>query len=333
MEDGVSVSVVLPAYNRAKSIHRAMSSVLGQTHPNLELIVVDDASTDETCEVVSSIRDKRIRLIRHSRNRGASAARNTGIAVARHPLVAFQDSDDSWRPDKLVRQVHAFREAPPHIGVVFSQMATHKANGDTVVTPTHLPSRSLELDTRGLLWANFVGTPTAVVQRRVLDLVGGFDEELRALEDWELWIRVSQRFGLLMIAEPLVDVHPSPNSISRNEEEEVAARACVITKHESLYFEVQGGRCLLSRQQRKVGLTHFHLGKAAPGRYFLHAAMRNCPSMINVSLFLLSLFGRRLFSLAAPLILRLDRLIRSAMRRLRVLLASRSSLASVSTQE
>lgn len=90
------VSVILPTYNRAYCIAPAIASVLRQTHSNLELIIVDDCSTDNTAEIVNAMDDDRVRLIRHERNRGAAAARNTGIAAARAALIAFQDSDDEW---------------------------------------------------------------------------------------------------------------------------------------------------------------------------------------------------------------------------------------------
>lgn len=96
-----TVSVVIPTYNRAHLVGRAIQSVLNQTYQDFEIIVVDDGSTDNTEEVVKSFNDPRIRYIRHDQNRGGSAARNTGIKMARGEYIAFQDSDDEWLPEKL----------------------------------------------------------------------------------------------------------------------------------------------------------------------------------------------------------------------------------------
>ena len=113
------VSVILPLYNRAESIVGAINSVLDQTYRNLELIVVDDASTDQSIELVEAISDPRIRLLRHETNQGAAAARNTGIEAAKGGYVAFQDSDDEWLPEKLDKQMQVFLAAPEGVGAVY----------------------------------------------------------------------------------------------------------------------------------------------------------------------------------------------------------------------
>ncbi len=117
MKDGPLVSVILPTYNRASLLVEAMESVLRQTYPHLELIVVDDGSTDDTAQQVHRFADPRIRYLRLDANRGVSHARNRGLQEARGELIAFQDSDDLWAPDKLARQVRAFLEADRPVGV------------------------------------------------------------------------------------------------------------------------------------------------------------------------------------------------------------------------
>ncbi|MGB3624622.1 MAG: glycosyltransferase family 2 protein, partial [Henriciella sp.] len=107
MKPGSLVSVVIPTYNRARTLRRAVESVLRQSYTNLELIVVDDASTDDTKAVLSSINDPRMRVITYEFNRGCAAARNIGARDARGEYLAFQDSDDEWLADKLSKQVAA----------------------------------------------------------------------------------------------------------------------------------------------------------------------------------------------------------------------------------
>ena len=102
------ISVVIPAYNRATTIARALNSVLAQTFQDLEVIVVDDGSTDHTSEVIQQIGDARVEIIRHTRNQGAAEARNTGMKAAGGKYIAWLDSDDEWLPDKLQVQLDAF---------------------------------------------------------------------------------------------------------------------------------------------------------------------------------------------------------------------------------
>src|SRR5262245_44206142 len=112
------VSVILPTYNRSHSLPAAIASVLMQSHTDLEVIVVDDASTEDIEALVRSIGDDRVRYVRRNSNGGAAAARNTGLAEARGSYIGFQDSDDLWLPDKLSRQLSAFETLPNEIGVV-----------------------------------------------------------------------------------------------------------------------------------------------------------------------------------------------------------------------
>ena len=112
------VTVILPVYNRSGSLEDSMRSVLNQSFRDLELIVVDDASTEDLRTIVEAVGDPRVRYIRQARNGGASVARNAGLAAARGAFIAFQDSDDLWLPGKLARQMEMLQAAPADVGVV-----------------------------------------------------------------------------------------------------------------------------------------------------------------------------------------------------------------------
>ena len=130
MPDRPAVSVVLPTYNRASTLRRAVDSVLCQDFGDFELIVVDDGSRDQTASILSDIDDARLRVIRLPENRGQAHARNVGLDAASADLAAFQDSDDVWHPNKLSRQVAAIR-AIPDASVVYSDMRRIRFDGSS----------------------------------------------------------------------------------------------------------------------------------------------------------------------------------------------------------
>ena len=121
MENTPIISVIIPTYNRENMIGYAIKSVLNQTFKNLEIIVVDDGSTDNTEEIIRDFKDKRVKYIKkYKKNRGISVARNIGIKVARGKYIAPLDSDDEWLPEKLDKQIKILQDGPPELGVVYS---------------------------------------------------------------------------------------------------------------------------------------------------------------------------------------------------------------------
>lgn len=212
METGEMVSIVLPTYNRCYCIGRAIDSVLRQTYTDFELLVIDDASTDDTETLIQKIAetDARVRYFRQPQNSGASAARNEGIRRAKGSCIAFQDSDDVWKADKLEKQMRILEE-DPEIGLVYCMYEGRKKDGTFV----HIPDDSMEKSLlhgdmyRLLLQGNVIGAPTAVVRRECLAKSGLFDEELTCLEDWELFLRIAKEQKIGYVDEPLLfsDLH------------------------------------------------------------------------------------------------------------------------------
>lgn len=199
------VSVILPTFNRAGLLARSIASVLAQTYNDFELLVMDDASTDDTAAVVRGFVDRRVRYHQLDRNRGPGAARNAGIRVASGEFVAFQDSDDEWLPDKLERQIAAFAGAPSSVGIVYSDMLMVRENGSVVYhpSPTVVSGRLVDPAT-GFYQVYMLGIVPVVVRTKCLQRVGGFDERLPAFEDLELLTRLAQRYDFIHLAEPLV---------------------------------------------------------------------------------------------------------------------------------
>ncbi len=189
----------MPAYNYARYLREAIDSALAQSYPPLEVIVVDDGSTDATPEVLASYGD-RIRVLRQS-NRRAAAARNAGIAAARGEYVAFLDADDVWPRRKLELQMARF-DADPSLGLVHGGVQTFDAAGRTLqVWLDGLEGRVAEEMLR--LDREVITAPGSniVVPKRVAEEIGGFDERLLPSEDWDFCYRVAARYPIGYVAE------------------------------------------------------------------------------------------------------------------------------------
>jgi glycosyltransferase involved in cell wall biosynthesis len=166
-----SVSVIIPTYNRQHMVDRALGSVLNQTYRDVEVIVVDDCSSDDTEQVIARIDDTRIRYMRHEINRGAPAARNSGFAAARGMYVAFLDSDDEWLPEKLEKQLNLFHIAPDTVGVVYAGFSyVYEKTGEIIseIIPTLRGCVYEEM-----LRSCIIGSPTPLIKR---DRINAFHE-------------------------------------------------------------------------------------------------------------------------------------------------------------
>ena len=199
------VSVVIPTYNRAALLPRAMRSVLAQTFRDLELIVVDDASADGSADLVERCNDPRARVVRLTKNGGVSRALNEGIAVARGEWVAFLGDDDEWLPELLGRLTARVDAGGGAFSLVYSNARVEPAAAAPERAP-HLPEGDVLDDL--LNGTMQLYTSACIVRRTVLLEFGGFDEAIRQGEDWDLWLRmasVSHRFAV--VPEPLAVIH------------------------------------------------------------------------------------------------------------------------------
>ncbi len=202
-----SISVVIPTFNRVSLLERTLNSVLAQTLPADEIIIVDDGSTDNTISILKSrYSEGELSMIRfiEQDNQGVSAARNAGIAAATHEWIALLDSDDVWHEDKLQKQIQALENAPEYLmshsdeiwirnGLRVNQMNKHKKTGGYIFQQC-LPM--------------CVISPSAVIiHRLIFDEIGLFDETLPACEDYDLWLRICSRYPVLYIDEALITKH------------------------------------------------------------------------------------------------------------------------------
>ena len=194
------ISVVIPVHNQAKTLARALKSVLEQCVDDLEIIVVDDGSTDEIAAVMAEFENPRVAYLRQQ-NHGPAAARNAGIRASHGELIAFLDADDFWLPGKLKAQLAAMKTT----GRRFSFCGSHVVDEHEKVTASR-PANADDGSFFKLIWGNALATPTMVIKRELLDECGVFDESLRSGEDWDLWLRLSLKETPAVVEQPLVAV-------------------------------------------------------------------------------------------------------------------------------
>ena len=226
----VHVSVIIPTHNRADFLRSAITSVLKQTFQDFELIVVDDFSGDHTSEVVRSFIDRNIRYIQHTAKKGGAAARNTGIRSAQGKYIAFLDDDDEWLPEKLKHQVELLNHSSPETGGVYTAfIQIDKVSGDIIYQKTAQKSGNL---LHALRQKNCIGSTSSVLLRReCFSKVGLFDENLRSLQDYDLWVRIAREFEFVSIDKPLLIYHVHHSRISTNAEALHQGLTVMLNKH------------------------------------------------------------------------------------------------------
>ena len=211
------VSVIIPVFNRAGTIGRAIKSCLSQDYGDLELLVVDDHSSDNTGEIIKGLRESRVRYIYHEQNRGPAAARNSGLRAARGEFIAFLDSDDEWLPEKISRQLAVFHQrsqSDPRLGLVFVN-GGHEAEGHDFIQYTssgtvYDPQRDNFYPLRVLICP-----PSAwLLPKRVVDDVGFFDERMYNWDDGDYLARVGYKYSIYFLNERLVVWHASPEHVN-----------------------------------------------------------------------------------------------------------------------
>lgn len=225
------VSVVIPTYSRVHTLPRSIKSVLNQTYENLELFIMDDGSVDGTEEYIRSIKDSRIRYRRSDINQGPAAARNRGAELAQGEYLAFQDSDDEWMPDKLEKQMKLMLE-DEDISLAYSEFGIYIGEKFAV----YVPSREVPYEEKHgnifthLLLYPLIGTPTIVIKTREFLAEGGFNESLKAYEDYEFTLRFARERKVGFIGEELLKVNSSADSVNRRGDERIYAQFFMVRK-------------------------------------------------------------------------------------------------------
>ncbi|MBE8965317.1 glycosyltransferase [Nostocales cyanobacterium LEGE 12452] len=211
--DVTIISVIIPAYNSEKTIKETIQSVLNQTSANFELIIINDGSQDSTLDIITQIKDPRIKVFSYP-NAGGNVSRNRGLNLAVGEFVSFLDADDLWTSDKLQSQLKALQENAT-VTVAYSWTDYIDENGEIVLSGTHVTANGDVYEK--LLVTNFLENGSnPLIRREALIELGGFDEYLCAAQDWDMWLRLACKFDFICVPCPQILYRISPNSVSSN---------------------------------------------------------------------------------------------------------------------
>ena len=250
------VSVILPTYNRATTLARAVESVLNQTFADFELVIIDDGSTDGTRELLGKYAGVgKVRIIWAER-RGAGGARNLGVSQARGVYIAFQDSDDEWVPHKLARAMEVLTRPGEECSVFYSNMTMYRFDGRVYVhTPPVVTEGRFFNERTGDYEVSGISMQTLVLKKAHYEAVGGCDEVIPRFIDMELCIRLGDHYRFVHCAESLCNVYHGQESfrISTNLGALIKARQYMIRKYRKRLARSQ---CDLARQD--LYLAHAH---------------------------------------------------------------------------
>lgn len=210
------VSVVIPTYNRAESVGDTVQSALNQTHDDLEVIVVDDGSTDETSSVLSNYEtDPRVRIVRHETNRGISAARNSGIETADGEFICQLDDDDQWMPEKVEKQLECFEDLGEEYGVVYTGGIRYN-NGQEV--GRRVPKQRGNIYPEVLVRFRLNPHSGHMVRAEAYETVGGFDTDFDRAVDWDICIRLARTYKFGAVMDPLVKKYARPDGVETDDD-------------------------------------------------------------------------------------------------------------------
>lgn len=251
-KDSKLVSVIVTTYKRpVEIVKRAIDSVLKQTYKNIEIIIVNDHPEDTILaknikEMIASYNNKNIKYLSYEKNFGACHARNVGIKASKGVFIELLDDDDEWLPEKTEKQLRGF--SSPKVGMVYSPYYNYELNSNkrTIISLCKDSGNLFEK----LLWSNCIGgCSLPMIRREVFDECGMFDESFPALQDFDMWIRIAQKFDINCVDEPLIIRYLQKDSITKNPAKKDQGFRLFMEKYQNLY------------QDNKKALNHLYASR------------------------------------------------------------------------
>lgn len=232
------VSVIIPTYNRERTIVRAVESVLEQSYRDLEVLIVDDGSEDGTRKLLEKIEDERLHYLLLEENGGPSRARNAGVHHAKGEWIAFQDSDDVWREDKLEQQLR-YAAKHPEYSMIYGYCLVHREGETALRAPLEPFPEVMEGDMLStLLVRNVIAAPTMMMKRMCFLETGGFKTDYHANEDWDFVIRFSKQFLIGLLPEIVIDVYMQKDGVSSRIGEYYESRCRILAENRKELMEL-----------------------------------------------------------------------------------------------
>ncbi|HSW11402.1 MAG TPA: glycosyltransferase family 2 protein [Solimonas sp.] len=288
-----TVSVILPTYNRAHCLRRCILSVLGQTYRDFELLVIDDASTDDTAGLMKEFDDPRIRYHRFDTNQRQCRARNWGIQNARGRYIAFQDSDDVWLPERLEKQVAFLDGQPADVGLVYGiSLCVGPRAASQVLPPLPRMGEAVEAPD----FARNIAVPflmqSWLVRREVFEKVGDFDPAFHVADDWDLAARISQAYRIAALPEPCCVVIQTEGSLTSDSTRFTPEVAAYISERYCRYYG--NGRAQQGHIAFIMAVLNLRSGNFDWGRREMWRALKLAPTQASAwAHALLSVAGRQ----------------------------------------
>jgi glycosyltransferase involved in cell wall biosynthesis len=259
------VSIIIPSYNRGHIIERGIQSVLEQTHQDIEIIVVDDNSQDNTADIVTNLiqKDSRIQYLYHNKQKGAQASRNIGIRAAKGKWIAFLDSDDYWLPDSLEKRLKVIHKLG--VKVVHSECNTIDVNG--VIKPFGIPALS------GYIYAELLKYPSPMfqgllVEKEALKKINYLDEKIITYQEWDTSIRLAKYYPFGFVPQPtFVYDCQGKDTMSKNMLRDVEGYKQVFNKHFFEIFKLFNPR-IIAQHYSMISSRYSSLGNYSAAYYY-----------------------------------------------------------------
>ncbi len=268
------VSIIIPAYNAEQFIDKTLDSVFNQSYQDFEVIVVDDGSCDGTGKVISKYKDRLTYILKE--NQGLSLARNTGIAVARGEYIAFLDHDDIWLPERLKVGLTLLEE-DRGLYLCFSDAYIIDKKGrrrNNTLFEIYRPHRGMVF--RELLKENFIPIITAVVRKDIFKEIGLFNPQYKIVEDWDFFLRMSRRYPMTFINQPLAEYRIHEGSFSRRKDIALTESVNIIDKNINFVDKITTNMLKKKKQrfQFDLGILYLQRGMKIKARDYFFVKLK-----------------------------------------------------------
>jgi glycosyltransferase involved in cell wall biosynthesis len=286
LRNGGKISVVMPTYNRAHFLGKAIDSVLSQTYGNFEVIVIDDNSEDNTRDLVKKYNDERIKYVKNYENRGCGRARNQGIEIAKGDYITFLDSDDELFSTKFERQLEIFNVLPSEFGIIYCGFCY--ASGKTGKIAKYIYPEFSGNVYNHLLERNLFPIHAPIIKRECFQRCGMLDYTLPACEDWDIWIRIARYYAFAFVPDILAKYNIHGKQKSTEMESVIVARERIVEKYRR---ELDKRPRLLAKHLKEIASLYCLNNNPVDGRKYFIASIRlhpfNYHSYVHLGLSLL----------------------------------------------